>query len=251
MKVVEGMSMSAGVMTERKAEGSPRLKARMAGVVYFLAGLTSVFGQQIVLGRFVVSGDAAVTAANILANQSLYWLGFTATLLAVALHIVWAVLFYDVFRPVNRSVSLVAAFFLLLGSAVYAVSSLFQFAAALILGGGRSLSAFTVAQAQDLALMCLNVNAQAFNLFIVFFGFYCALIGYLIFRSTFLPRIIGVLLAFAGGGYLTLLSPPLADALSPYNLAPAALGEPALMLWLIVVGLNARRWQERAGKQSS
>jgi hypothetical protein len=79
-----------------------------------------------------------------------------------------------------------------------------------------------------------------------FFGIYCVLIGYLIFRSTFLPRIVGALMACAGLGYLTLLYAPLADYLHPYNLAPGALGESSLMLWLLIVGVNVERWKERA-----
>jgi hypothetical protein len=89
--------------------------------------------------------------------------------------------------------------------------------------------------------------AQARNdEFMVFFGIYCVLIGYLIFRSTFLPRIVGALMACAGLGYLTLLYAPHADYLHPYNLAPGALGEPSLMLWLPIVGVNVERWKERA-----
>jgi uncharacterized protein DUF4386 len=108
------------------------------------------------------------------------------------------------------------------------------------------LSVFKPEQLQALAYMFLQLNAQTWNAFLVFFGFYCALIGYLIFRSTFLPRIIGALMAFAGLGYLTFLSPPLAEYLSPYNLAPAAFGEGSLMLWLLVMGVNTQRWKEQA-----
>jgi hypothetical protein len=242
--------MHSDTKTARTAGASPRLKARMAGVVYVFAGATSAFGEFIVLGRVVVSGNAAATATNILANEPLYWLGFTAALLAVALHLAWAVLFYDLFRPVNRSLSLLAAFFLLVGCTMGAVASLFQIAPLVVLTGGGSSGTFPVEQVQTLALMLLNVNAQAYNIFLVFFGFYLLLIGYLIVRSTFLPRVLGVLVAFAGVGYLTLLSPPLAHALSPFNLAPAALGEPALMLWLIIVGVNAPRWKEQAAEAS-
>jgi hypothetical protein len=79
----------------------------------------------------------------------------------------------------------------------------------------------------------------------VFFGFYCILIGYLIFRSTFLPRILGALMAFGGLGWLTFLSPPLANHLFPYNLVPGILGEGALTLWLLVMGVNVERWREQ------
>jgi hypothetical protein len=92
----------------------------------------------------------------------------------------------------------------------------------------------------------LNLNSQAFSIGIVFFGFYCLLIGYLIFRSTFLPRAIGVLMALAGLGYLTFLYPPLEYALSLYLQVPGLLGEGSLTLWLLVVGVNAQRWKEQA-----
>jgi hypothetical protein len=241
--------MSATVSMEQMAaaaELSPRVKARMAGVLYVLAGFTSGVAQFFLLPKLVISSDAAATATNILAHESLFWLVFTLNLLAVAFHVAWAVLFYDLFRPVNRSLSLVAAFVLLVGCALLAVSSLLQVASLVVLKGGDSLSAFTMPQLQALALLFLNLNMQAYNNFLVFFGLYLLLIGYLIVRSTFIPRILGVLYALAGVGYLTLLSPPLAQALSPYNLAPAALGEPALMLWLLVIGVNAQRWQAQA-----
>jgi hypothetical protein len=230
---------------------SPRLKARLAGVSYFFAGSTSALAEFMVLGRLVVSGNAAATAHNILAHQPLFWLGFALSLIAVALHLAWMVLFYDLFAPVNRSLSLLAAFFLLVGCALLAVSSLFYLAPLIVLQGGDYLRAFTPAQVQAVALLLLNVNAQAYNIFLVFFGFYLVAIGYLIVRSTFLPRILGVLFALAGLGYLTLLAPPLASALYPFYLVPAVPGEISLQLWLIIVGVNVQRWQEQASKQSS
>jgi hypothetical protein len=81
---------------------------------------------------------------------------------------------------------------------------------------------------------------------LVFFGCYCLLIGYLILRSTFLPRILGVLMALGGLGWLTFVSPALSSHLSPYNMAPGVLGESALTLWLLAVGVNAQRWNEQA-----
>jgi hypothetical protein len=218
----------------------------MAGVLYVLGGFTSGYAQFFLLGGLVVAGNAAATAHNILAHEPTFELVFTLNLLAVAFHIGWAVLFYDLFRPVNRNLSLLATLVLLVGGAVLAVSSLVQLAPLLILKGGDVVSAFTVPQRQALALVLLNVNAQAYDIFLVFFGLYLVLIGYLIIWSTFLPRILGVLYAFAGLGYLTLLSPPLAQAVSPFNLAPAALAEPALMVWLLVAGVNVPRWKAQA-----
>ena len=238
--------MSAAEMMEPIAEASPRFKARMAGVSYLLGSLTSVFGQMVVLGMLVVYGDAAATAANILSHESLFRLGFVSSLMTVPFHIVWAVLFYGLFKPVNRSVSLLAGFFMLVGCAMWALSSLFYLAPLLVLQGKSSLSAFAPEQLRALALMLVKLNAQAYDIGLVFFGFWCILIGYLIFRSTFLPRIIGVLEVLAGLGYLTLLWQPLAHYLYPYNLALAGPGEISLLLWLLVKGVNAERWKEEA-----
>jgi hypothetical protein len=116
-----------------------------------------------------------------------------------------------------------------------------------ILGGQHYLGVLKVEQLQALALMCLELRAQASSIYMVFFGFYCLLIGYLIFRSSFLPRILGVFMAIAGLAYQTFLSPPLANDLFPYVVAPAgALGELSLILWLLVIGVNTERWREQA-----
>ena len=177
-------------MMERIAEASPRLKARIAGVFYLLTFVTGAFAMVSVSGRLV------------------------ANLIATACYIAVTLLFYDIFKPVNRNVSLLAAFFGLVGCAFGALSSFH--------------------------LAPFDINA------LVFFGFYCLLIGYLIFRSTFLPRILGVLMAVGGLGWLTFLSSPLTNYLSPYNMAPGILGEGALTLWLLVMGVNAQRWKEQA-----
>ena len=233
-------------VTERNAEASPRFKARMAGVFYLLEGTMASFGEVFVVGQLVVSSNAAATATNVLAHESLLRWGFAAALIAVACHIVYTVLFYDLFKPVNRSLSLLAAFFSLVAIALQAFSSLFELAPLIVLGGDHSLSAFKMEQLQALALLFLKLNMQAFNIYLVFFGFWLVLTGYLIFRSTFLPRILGVLLVIDGLGWLIFLSPPLANSLFPYIAAVAALAEPFLILWLLLVGVNVQRWNERA-----
>jgi Domain of unknown function (DUF4386) len=244
LKEVE-MSMSIAVTAGRAREVSPRAKARLAGISYLLAGTTSAFGEFIVLGRLVVPNEAAATANNILANEPLYWLGFASALLAVACHLAWTALFYGLFRPVNRSLSLLAAFFLVVGCAILGVCAFLQLAPMVVLRGGDYLSVFTVHQLQAQALLFLNLNAQAYNIFLVFFGFYLLVIGYLIFRSTFMPGILGVLYALAGLGYITYLVPPVANDLYPLNLAPAAVGEIALILWLLIVGVNVEQWRKQ------
>ena len=233
-------------MMERIAEASPRLKARMAGVFELLEALTSGFGQVIVPGMLVVAGNAKATAANILAHGLLFRLSILAALIGVACHIAWIFLFYELFKPVNRSLSLLAAFVGLVAIAIQACSSLFQVAPLIVMEAGQSFSAFNVDQLQALTLMSLRFSARAFNTYLAFFGIWCVLMGYLIFRSTFMPRIIGVLEAFAGLCWLTFLWPPLGRYLSPYNQVLSAPGELSLMLWLLVMGVNSQRWNEQA-----
>jgi hypothetical protein len=224
---------------------SPHPRARITGVVYLVYFLTAAFAEFFMRG-LVVSGDAAATANNILAHRPLFRLGLATGLIATACYIAVTALFYDLFKPVNRSLSLLAAFFSLVGCAILAFGSLFQLAPLVILGGNQYLSAFKVEQLRALALMFFELNTQAGNICVVFFGVYCLLIGYFIFRSAFLPRILGAPMAIAGLGWLTFLSPPLADYLSPYILVLGFLAELSLMLWLLVMGVNVQRWKEQA-----
>ena len=238
--------MSTAVVMERSTEASPRFKARAAGVFYLLTFVTGIFELVFVSGRLVISGDAAATATNILEHAPLFRLGFACNLLATACYVAVTALFYNLFKPVDRSLSVLAAFFSLVGCAMGAASCLFYLAPLGVLSGAQYLSVFKVEQLQALALMFLKLNVQTTQIGLVFFGFYCLLIGYLIFTSTFLPRILGALMVVAGLGWLTFLSPPLAKSLSPYVLAPGIVGEGLLTVWLLVKGVNVQRWNEQA-----
>src|ERR1700675_458837 len=191
--------MNIDVMTGGIAEVSPRLKARIAGVFYLLTTLTRMFVEISVRNRLVVSDNAAATATNILAHESLWRWGFAADIIAFASYIALTALLYELFKPMNRSLSLVAAFFSLVACVVQAISSLFHLAPLVLLGGAPYLRAFTVEKLQALALMFLRLRAAAYhNIGLVFFGLYCLLVGVLILRSTFLRRILGVLMVFVG-----------------------------------------------------
>jgi hypothetical protein len=229
-------------MRGRIKEGSTRPSARITGIVYFLYFLTAVLGEFFLRGM-VVDGDAAATANNLLAHQPLFRLGLATGLIATACYIAVTALFYGLFKPVNRSLSLLAAFFGLVGCAITAFGSLFRLAPLVVLGGAQYLSVFNVQQLRALALMFLELNTQTANICLVLFGFYDLLIGYLIFRSAFLPRALGVLMVFAGLGWLTYMSNPLVNYLSPYNLAFALLAEASLFLWLLVMSVNVPKHQ--------
>ncbi len=235
--------MGATEMTERVAEASPRFKARLAGVCYVLmipAGL-GLF----VRGRLVVKGDAAATAANILAHERLYRMAFAGDLLAVATYIVFTALMYDLMKPVNRSVSLLAVFFSLMGCAIQAFACLFELPPLTVLEHEQFLGVFKVEQLQSLAYLSLKLYSQAYGIGLVFFAFYGLVIGYLVFKSTFIPRILGVLMALAGLAWLSFLWPPFAAKYFRYLLV-MDLGEALLVLWLLVMGVNAERWWEQA-----
>lgn len=236
--------------TELK-EMSPRAKARVAGVLYALEGTTAVFGQIYFRGKFLVPGNSSATASAVLANETLFRLCCAAALLAVAFHLAYTVLFYDLFRPVNRTIALLAAVFGVVAGTLQASAVLFQLAALLVVGGGGALTGFTGQQAQGLALLFLNLNAQAFNVYLIFFGFWLIPTGYLIARSTFMPRIIGVFLMLDGVGWATYLYPPLATSIYPVIAIVAAFGEIPLLLWLLVFGVNAERWNEQASARGS
>jgi Domain of unknown function (DUF4386) len=233
-------------MMEQITETSPRLKARITGVFYLLTILTGVFAQMFVSGRLVVDGDAAATATNILTHKYLFELGFTVYLIEMACQIAITALFYELLKPVSKSVSLLAAFLGLAGCTIKTVSRLFYIAPLLVLGGAHYLSVFSAEQLQALALLFLKVNDHGAAIALAFFGFYALLTGYLIVRSTFLPRILGVLSVFGGLGWLTFLDPPLGYRLFPYLAAFGLLGAAALILWLFVFGVNEQRWKEQA-----
>jgi Domain of unknown function (DUF4386) len=231
-------------------EASPLFKARMTGVFWLMTILTSMFAF-LTGGKFVVLGDAATTATNIMANQTLYRLSFAANLVATGCYLTVTLLIYVLLKPVNRNISLLGAFFSLTGCATGCVSCLLFFAPLNILGGAKYLSVFSVEQLQALALTFLTSSLQTNDIGLVFFGLQVITVGYLIRRSTFLPRILGALLIITGVCYLTnsfanFLSLPFKAYLLPFVAAGGLLGEGSLTVWLLVKGVNVQRWNEQA-----
>jgi hypothetical protein len=239
---------SSADMTEGLGTASPRTRARLTGVVYLLFFVTAVLGAVIAPGISGpgATGDALATANNIMAHQPAFRLGWALSLTSTALYVALVALFYQLFKPVSRTFALLAAFFGLVGCAVTAFGSLFQLAPLVVLGGSPYLSVFDAKQLEALALLFLNLNVQVGYIALVFFGAFQIVLGYLIFKSAFLPRIIGALIALAGLGWLTFLSPPLANQLLIPVEVLGILAEASLMLWLLVVGVNSQRWTERA-----
>jgi hypothetical protein len=193
---------------------------------------------------------AAATATSILANNGLFRLGFTVYMIEMASQIATTALFYQLLKPVNRTVSLTAAFVGLAGCAIKAFSRVFYIAPMFVLGGANYLNVFDQKQLQAIALLFLTVNDQGAAMALAFFGFYAVLNGYLIFRSTFLPRFLGAWSMIAGLGWLTFLSPPLGYRLFLYVAAVGFLGALAMISWLLAFGVNEQRWKEQALQDS-
>lgn len=172
--------MNTAVVRGGIGETAPRVKARIAGLLYLLNILTGVFAQGFVSERLVASGDAAATASNILTHESLLRLGFAVYLIEMACQVAVTVLFYDLLKPADRGVSLLAACLSFVGIAIKTVSRLFYIAPLLVFGGASYLSVFNAEQLQALALLLLKVHDQGAAIGLVFFGFYAVLKGYLI-----------------------------------------------------------------------
>ena len=230
---------------------APNRTARIAGGLYLMVvatGMFSLFARPALLVR----GDPSATAANIVASEGMYRLAWTADLVATVFYIGVTVFLYALFAPVSRTVSLLAASFGFAGCVVGAAMSLNGLAPLALLGSAARPSAFSPDQLLSLALALGGSQGAGANVNFVFFGCYCLTLGYLVYRSSFLPRVLGVLLAVAGLAWLlnsfaAFLSPALASSLAPYPLAVGALGEIAFTVWLLIRGVNAQRWRERAG----
>ena len=225
---------------------SPVLLARLAGLFELLEALTSGFGQVIVPRVLYVSGDAAATASNITTHESLYDVSIVAAAVGVVCHIAWVLLFYELLKPVSRRLSLAAMLVGLVAIALQAACIPFQLAPLEILNPAQAHGGFTAEQTNGLALMFMQLYTRAFNLYLVIFGVWCVLVGVLITGSGFLPRLLGFLELVAGLCWLSFLWLPLAHILSPYNQVLAGLGELSLTFWLLVMGVNAKQWQEKA-----
>ena len=239
--------MTAPIAMKGITELSPRTMARMTGAFYLLTVVAGIIAQAFISERLVVSGDAATTAGNITAHKPLFQLGFTIYLIEMAAQIVMTVLFYYLLKPVSRSASLLAAVFSLVGCTIKTLSRLFYFAPLLILGGhAQYLSVFDAGQLNALALLFLEVNDRAAGMALAFFGFYGLVKGYLVLRSTFLPRFLGALTLLGGVGWLTFLSPSLGTRAFPIVAGVGILGAIATILWLLIAGVNEERWKEQA-----
>jgi hypothetical protein len=246
--------MSTTAMVRPTPEVSLQAKARIAGGLYLIVILGGIFAELFVRGRLIVTGDAAATAHNIMAHEFLYRCGFSVELFYLLCNMPLILLLYDLFKVVNRTVALLDAFFSMICTAIEAISLLGHYAPLILLSNDRYLSAFTPEQLQAASYVSIQLFEYGFAICLAFFAFSCFAMGYLIFKSRLLPRIIGLLLVIEGGlyflnSYSMFLAPKLTPRIFPF-LAASAIAEISLCLWLLVMGVNVKRWKELAAAAS-
>ena len=230
----------------RRAEISPKTKARLIGVLFLITMVGGAFAQGFVAGSIIAPGDATATAHNIVTHESLYRLGFAVYLVEMACQIAMTVLFYELLKPAGRTASALAAVFGLVGCTIKTLARLFFFAPLLVLGGASYLSVFDPKQLQALAFFSLRMNYTVETIAMVFFGLNTLVTGYLVFRSTFLPRALGVVSVVGGLGWLIYLYEPLALRLESWIVGTGVLGALATVVWLLVKGVDEQQWKEQA-----
>jgi Domain of unknown function (DUF4386) len=235
------------VMQEIRIDGSPRTVARLEGVVYLLIIIFGIFVELFVRAKIVVSGNAAATAANLRAMEPLWRWGILAEMLMVMLTVVSALLLFVLLRPVSRDLALLATFFGLTAIAVEASFALRLVEALFPVSDATYLAAFSAEQLQAVAQLLMRSHGNGFGIALLIFVPAFLLRGYLVYRSGYFPRAIGVLYQIAGLAYLTnslvlILAPQFAGRVFMIVAAPGFIGEASFCLWLLVKGLNVTKW---------
>ncbi len=220
---------------------------RAVALFLILSMVGGWFGEMYV-PSLMLTGDAATTAAQLRLHDGLFRLGFAAYLVEAFSDIVIAWLFYVLLKPVHRDLALLAAFFGLVSMLVFAVTKLLYFAAPILLSGNRYLTAFPPEQADALAALFLSLYAGISGVSMLFYGTAWMLRGWLTFRSAYLPRWLGALMALAGLGFVAkTITQVLAPALSSnLLLAPMFVNALAVTIWMLAKGVDRDQWDRAA-----
>ena len=215
-------------------------------MLYLFVVVCGIIAQAFISDRLVVASDADATAANIVANRSLYRFAFTIFMIEMVAQVVVSVMFYDLLKPVNRSLARITMVIGVVGAGIKTLARLFYYTPLLLLSGAPYLSAVDPALLATLSLAFLKINSQGAAIGLIFFGFETVLRGWLVFRSEFLPRFLGVLSMIAGVGWLTWLWPPLGSQAFMFVALFTLVGVVATSGWLLMRGVDEAKWRERA-----
>ena len=245
-------------MTTRPAEISPIIEiplivkyVRVVGFLLLLLIPLAIFGQIYVPSTLIVPADAAATTRNIMASESLFRLGIVSVLLShLGGDIAWVLVLYQLLKPVNKSMARLMVILILLNVPIALLNELNQFAILYLLHSADSLRAFTADQVHALVSLFLNLHDNGIKIAGIFWGLWLFPYGWLVFKSGFLPRFIGVLLMIGCFGYLIqsfvgFLSPNLVVYTAPLA-ALTSSGELLVPVWLLIMGVNVEQWKKRA-----
>lgn len=220
--------------------------ARVAGLLFFISFIAGGFGEGYAPSQLIVANDAAATVANLQAHDTLFRLSFAAYLAEALADIGLALIFYLLLKPVSHGMALMAAFFGVLSTALYAACEIFYFALPkLLLSGAPYLNTFTSAQLDTLVLLSLRLFANGAGLFLIFYGTAWTIRGGLMIRSGYFPKLLGLLMIVGGLGFVarTLTFVLIPQYSSPFMLMLLMPGGVLLGLWLLVRGVDADKWQ--------
>jgi uncharacterized protein DUF4386 len=234
---------------ETPAVGAPpQALARIGGLLYLITIVVGIFNEAFVKGSIVVWGDAAATAANLRSMESLWRLGIAGQMLMVICTVALTLILYVLLRPVSRDLALLATFFSLIATAADTAHSLQLVEALLPLGNAGYLKAFAPEQLNAMASLSLRSHDIGYGIGLLLFGPFFLVSGYLIFRSTYFPRAIGILYQIGGvaymvNGFVLILAPRFAARMFTVIVLPCFVGETSFCLWLLIRGVNASKWQ--------
>jgi hypothetical protein len=220
--------------------------ARIAGFCYLIVIATGLFSEVFVRQALIESNNALTTANNIQTNEMLFRWGFVADLINFVVGLPTILIIYFLFKQTNKLLLQLAVAFVIIQTAIIAVNLLNQISPLLILSNDTYLNTFNPNQLATLSLLSLKIQAQGYAIGLVFFGFYCLIVGYVIYKSKFLPKILGILYAFAGLCYLVnsfimFLSKGFENPLFVYLAIPIFIGELSLCLWLLIKGIDTSK----------
>jgi hypothetical protein len=219
--------------------------ARIAGLLYLTLVPLGFFGMY-VSSRLVVSGDAATTASNIMASERLFRIGIVSALLVQIVNIFVVLALYRLLKPVNKNMAMLMVIFLLLGVPIAMLNELNQFVVLLLLHSADYLTVFTADQLRALVPLFLNLHQLGISIAGIFWGLWLFPMGYLVFKSGYIPRILGIFLMIGCVGYLidsfTIFLLPNYEV----NIAIFTFwGEVLFPLWLLIKGVNVEQWKKR------
>src|SRR2546423_9472239 len=235
---------------------SPRRLARITGVLYLLVGIFGGFAQGFVYPKIYVAGDAAATAANLVANAGLVRLGVVADFFDNTIWVFLALILYRLLKDVNKSVANAMVVLVAIGAGITLLNAVFEFEGLRVATGVVNLAGFGAAGSNALAL--LLIDAQHYGLLIasIFFGLWLVPLGYLAYKSGWFPKALGVVLIVGGACYLVdvlaaFLVPDIGKAIHGYDTIPSIIAEVWTLGYLLVIGVNTKKSDERIVAASS